>query len=891
MSSLFRRGLALLLVLASLVACLPAICLSASAASASYNYDGSYIYNWGTRGENATFLSPNAEKFYAKNGSYSELSSYLGGTGKSDAPKSSLYYALQDLMADAHTSTTSYDGTKSLYKYTDCQGGGGKISSFYSGTPIGPSWGNGWNREHTWPDSKGLGGKDETDIMMLRPTSTSENSSRGNTAYGESGGYYHPNSESGNKYDLRGDVARIFLYVYVRWGNVNGNGKYGTWGTSGVMESVEVMLDWIEEDPVDTWELGRNDSVESITGTRNVFVDYPELAFLLFGEDIPEGMTTPSGEGSSKCDHNNFDSGVIFVATCVNGGYTLYTCRTAGCGYSYKSNLTDPKGHNYASGVCTECGESKPVEPPKPTYATSLVTGKAYKLGFFSTAKNMKYYFSGSMTGYYGTTDTAFANGVDVFVESASGGYYLYFKNGSSKSYINLVKNDSHFNFTYSGTASSVFTWDTAKHALTTTVSGEKCYIGTYGDYYTMSVLRSSLYQETDYIARMYTLDDNSSTDDENPDSGNTGGGNGDNTGGTDAPCTHSYSTTVTKPTCTKEGFTTYTCTMCGYSYTGSRVAASGHSYSGGTCSTCGATQSTGSKATISFTDTANRTVFSKTQQVWVQNGITVTNNKSGSSSDVANYSNPARFYMGSELIISYPGITKIEINCKGLGSKYVTGWMNVPSGATAVNNGGVITVEFRAPVDSLTYTGLTSQSRAYDITVYSESQSQPCTHKNTAAEGAANPTCTSVGHTGWTRCLDCKVIIEEGREIPAAGHKWTDADCDTPKTCSVCGAMNGTALGHDWIPATTDAPKTCDRCGLTEGDKLPDDTTPDDENPDSGNTGGGNNENDGTDEAPTKDHTKCEAGFFEMIWNAICNFFRSLLGQDRKCVCGESFG
>jgi hypothetical protein len=211
-------------------------------------------------------------------------------------------------MADAHTYQTSYDATRSLYKYTDSVANGsngGKISSFYSGVWIGPSWDSGstWNREHVWPNSKGLGGKDENDIMMLRPTASSENFSRGNKAYGESSGYYNPNSESDGSYDLRGDVARVFLYVYVRWGNVNGNGEYATWGTRGVMESLDVLLSWMEEDPVDTWELGRNDSVESITGTRNVFVDYPELAFLLFGEDIPANMSTPSGgtaSGSSR---------------------------------------------------------------------------------------------------------------------------------------------------------------------------------------------------------------------------------------------------------------------------------------------------------------------------------------------------------------------------------------------------------------------------------------------------------------------------------------------------------------------------------------------------------------------------------------------------------------
>jgi len=265
-----------------------------------YVTSGGYIYNWGNRGEIATFLSQNAEGFYEDNNtSYEELASLTGSSNKSNVPSSALYNELQDLMESNHSNITNYNETRDLYQYTDCQNSGKtskKISSFYSGKEIGPSWDSGstWNREHTWPNSKGLEGSDENDIMMLRPTAVSENSSRGNTAYGESTGYYDPNSVSGGKYNLHGDVARIMLYQYVRWGNT-GN----MWGTSGVMESVEVLLDWIEEDPVDTWELGRNDSVEAITGTRNVFVDYPELAFVLFDADIPADYATPSGNADS----------------------------------------------------------------------------------------------------------------------------------------------------------------------------------------------------------------------------------------------------------------------------------------------------------------------------------------------------------------------------------------------------------------------------------------------------------------------------------------------------------------------------------------------------------------------------------------------------------------
>ena len=56
------------------------------------------------------------------------------------------------------------------------------------------------------------------------------------------------------------------------------------------------MLEWCALDPVDEWEMGRNDVVEDIQGNRNVFIDYPEYAWLLFDKEIPDEMTTPSGE-------------------------------------------------------------------------------------------------------------------------------------------------------------------------------------------------------------------------------------------------------------------------------------------------------------------------------------------------------------------------------------------------------------------------------------------------------------------------------------------------------------------------------------------------------------------------------------------------------------------
>ncbi len=223
----------------------------------------------------------------------------LGGTSQNNAPSSALYSALKSMMTSKHRTQTSYGATRDMYKYTDCENGDiSKISSFYSGTTLNGAWDSGatWNREHTWPNSKGLGGNDENDIMMLRPTAVSENSGRGNKAYGKVNTQYiyYPNSESNGAVDVRGDCARICLYVYTRWGNTS-----KMWGSYGVIESLDTLIEWMIADPVDTWEMGRNDAVQSITGVRNVYVDYPELAFKLFGYSVPANYSSPSGLGNS----------------------------------------------------------------------------------------------------------------------------------------------------------------------------------------------------------------------------------------------------------------------------------------------------------------------------------------------------------------------------------------------------------------------------------------------------------------------------------------------------------------------------------------------------------------------------------------------------------------
>lgn len=373
LNRIVSAALALVLLAALVVGSVPV-----GAVSVNYVYSGTNIYNWGHRETVATFLSPNAEKFYEDNNiTYDALSALSGSADLNSVSSSPLYQRLKKLMTDNHSKITTYGETRYLFLYTDCQDSAQyskKISSFYSGKEIGPSWDSGstWNREHTWPNSKGSG-DGENDIMMLRPTSTSENGGRRNTAYGESAGYYDPNRESNGAHNLHGDVARILLYVYVRWGNTG-----RMWGSSGVMESLDVLLKWMEEDPVDTWELGRNDSVEAITGTRNVFVDYPELVFLLFGKAVPTDMQTPSGEAANAqpvptvCQHKNTVKHAAKAATCTEKGYTegVYCndCKTyisgrttlSATGHSYTATVTPPTAteDGFTTHTCGACGHS-----------------------------------------------------------------------------------------------------------------------------------------------------------------------------------------------------------------------------------------------------------------------------------------------------------------------------------------------------------------------------------------------------------------------------------------------------------------------------------------------------------------------------------------------------
>ena len=124
--------------------------------------------------------------------------------------------------------------------------------------------------------------------------------------------------------------------------------------------------------------------------------------------------------------------------------------------------------------------------------------------------------------------------------------------------------------------------------------------------------------------------------------------------------------------------------------------------------------------ATISFADVANRTSVSTEQQVWEQNGITVTNDKAGSTSNVnEKYYNPVRFYKGSSVTIAYSAMKQITVNCNS--ASYATALVNSISDANATVTVAdkAVTIVFANAVDSFAVAALSAQIRVDSITVY----------------------------------------------------------------------------------------------------------------------------------------------------------------------------
>lgn len=145
---------------------------------------------------------------------------------------------------------------------------------------------SGWNREHVWAKSHGDFGKTPgpgTDGHHLRASNDRENSTRGNLDFANVSG---PRTKTSKFYEpplsAKGDVARSIFYMAVRWGfTVNNTGGAGKIAYHGKLDD---LLEWNELDPVDPYEIRRNNVIYGYQNNRNPFIDHPELVKYIFGD-------------------------------------------------------------------------------------------------------------------------------------------------------------------------------------------------------------------------------------------------------------------------------------------------------------------------------------------------------------------------------------------------------------------------------------------------------------------------------------------------------------------------------------------------------------------------------------------------------------------------------
>ncbi|MAM19601.1 MAG: Ig-like domain-containing protein [Christiangramia sp.] len=136
------------------------------------------------------------------------------------------------------------------------------------------SEGETYNTEHIYPQS--LLNEDEAanDMHHMRVADTEVNSERLNYPYTDGSGEYK--LVNGNSWypgdDWRGDVARMVMYVNLRYGD-----EFNEVG------SLELFLEWNREDPVSEFEMQRNNVIEGAQGNRNPFIDNPYLATMIWG--------------------------------------------------------------------------------------------------------------------------------------------------------------------------------------------------------------------------------------------------------------------------------------------------------------------------------------------------------------------------------------------------------------------------------------------------------------------------------------------------------------------------------------------------------------------------------------------------------------------------------
>lgn len=219
----------------------------------------------------------------------------IGKTG------SALRASLHDIIDDQ--TKLSYDAVWTALKDTDQDPNNtANVIELYTGrsiakTNFGGSAGQ-WNREHVFAQSRGgftTSAGPGTDLHHLRAEDVTVNGTRGNKDFDNGGTAVSGCTDCWTDADsfeprdaVKGDVARMLFYMAVRYEGGDGFNDLELSTVSGSavprIGDLDILLAWSAGDPVDAFEMRRNDRIHSQwQGNRNPFIDHPEWAAAIWG--------------------------------------------------------------------------------------------------------------------------------------------------------------------------------------------------------------------------------------------------------------------------------------------------------------------------------------------------------------------------------------------------------------------------------------------------------------------------------------------------------------------------------------------------------------------------------------------------------------------------------
>lgn len=209
-----------------------------------------------------------------------------------EASTSFTYGDVRDAVLISDEDTSNSNNVLLVYGYNDTDGNcttdRSRDKDDFGGTSCE------WNREHVFARSNTnppMGDVDNgttgigADPHNIRPSDQQMNNNKANKKFATGSGNAG-NVGSGNWYpgdEWKGDVARMIMYMYTRYGDRCLPSLTGVGNLQGSTDMLQLFLQWNAEDPVTSFEDQRNNYFESLYGNRNPFIDNPYLATIIWG--------------------------------------------------------------------------------------------------------------------------------------------------------------------------------------------------------------------------------------------------------------------------------------------------------------------------------------------------------------------------------------------------------------------------------------------------------------------------------------------------------------------------------------------------------------------------------------------------------------------------------